>query len=459
MSGQAAFLLLLLPAVLAALLSGMNAFVAIGGVSILVALLASAAGSFDLALLNAVPARLAGILENTVLTAVPLFVAMGALLDRSGVASAMITALTRTASGSARKLSLSILVMSAILAAATGVVGATIVMLATIALPGLLAAGMSRSRAAGLVCASGTLGQIIPPSVLLLLLSDQVSNAWLQSQRQSGNFAADPVTASDLFAAAFMPGLMLVMLYALWVVTNPAFAKARARAGENAPPSPVTTVGPSLLLPVLLPSALATMVLGSILLGIATPTEASSIGACGALLLAMFRGTRPLPATIRVAATDTIRLTGAIFAIVIAASLLSLVFRGLDGDRLIENLVSQLPGGQAGALALVMLAIFVLGFFLEFVEIIFIVIPVAAPALFATGIDPVWFAVLVAMNLQTSFLTPPFGLSLFYFRSAAPQVSTLEIWRGVAPYVLLQLVGLALVAAFPALATWLPGLL
>ena len=281
MSGQAAFLLLLLPAVLAALLSGMNAFVAIGGVSILVALLASAAGSFDLALLNAVPARLAGILENTVLTAVPLFVAMGALLDRSGVASAMITALTRTASGSARKLSLSILVMSAILAAATGVVGATIVMLATIALPGLLAAGMSRSRAAGLVCASGTLGQIIPPSVLLLLLSDQVSNAWLQSQRQSGNFAADPVTASDLFAAAFMPGLMLAMLYALWVVANPAFAKARARAGQNAPPSPVTTVGPSLLLPVLLPSALATMVLGSILLGIATPTEAASIGACG----------------------------------------------------------------------------------------------------------------------------------------------------------------------------------
>lgn len=454
MSGQAIFLLLLLPAVMAALLSGMNAFVAIGGVSVLVALLAAAFGSFDLALLNAVPARLTGILENTVLSAVPLFVLMGALLDRSGVAGAMIAALTRAASGSARKLSLSVLALSAILAAATGVVGATIVMLATIALPGMLAAGISKSRAAGLVCASGTLGQIIPPSVLLLLLSDQTSNAWLQSQRQNGNFAADPVTASDLFAAAIIPGLVLVALYAIWLVAGPASKSKRDTFANQS----TTSVGASSwILPMLLPILLVVMVLGSILAGIATPTEAASIGACGALLMTAFRGSEPLWSAMRLAATDTIRLTGAIFAIVVAASLLSLVFRGLDGDLAVDALLLHLPGGHMAALALVMLVIFVLGFFLEFVEIIYIVIPVAAPALFAAGVDPVWFAVLVAMNLQTSFLTPPFGLALFYFRSAAPQVSTLEIWRGVAPYILLQLTGLALVAAIPALATFLPS--
>ncbi|MEZ5871558.1 MAG: TRAP transporter large permease subunit [Nitratireductor sp.] len=447
-------MLILLPAVMAALLSGMNAFVAIGGVPVLIALLASATGSFDLALLNAVPARLTGIMENTVLTAVPLFVLMGAVLERSGIATAMIEAMTRAASGSARKLSLSILALSAILAAATGVVGATIVMLATIALPGLLAAGISKSRAAGLVCASGTLGQIIPPSVLLLLLSDQVSNAWLQSQRQSGNFAADPVTASDLFAAAIIPGLVLVALYAIWLVAGPV-----SRSDENisANQSTTATNPSSWIVPMLLPVLLVVMVLGSILAGIATPTEAASIGAFGTVLMAVLRGGQSLWNALWLAAIDTIRLTGAIFAIVIAASLLSLVFRGLDGDLAVDALLLHLPGGQIAALALVMLVIFVLGFFLEFVEIIYIVVPVAAPALFAAGVDPVWFAVLVAMNLQTSFLTPPFGLSLFYFRSAAPQVATLEIWRSVAPYILLQLAGLALVAAVPALATFLPS--
>ncbi|MEZ5801063.1 MAG: TRAP transporter large permease subunit [Nitratireductor sp.] len=454
------FVLLLLPAVLVALLSGMNAFLAIGGVPVIVAMIAWLSGSFDIALFNAIPARLTGIMENPVLIAVPLFILMGSVVDRSGLAQQMIGAMTNAAAGSGRRLSLSILALSGILAATTGVVGATIVMLTAIALPGMLAAGITKSRAAGLLCASGTLGQIIPPSILLVLLSDQISNSWLESQRANGQFAADPVTASDLFAAAFLPGLLLILLYGLWIAFS--FPNGTKNAHDGPKPS-ADNDGRNLggkFLEVLLPPILLVIgVLGSILAGIATPTEAASVGAAGAIVLAAVQGNQSLAPTLYQAGLDTIRLTGAIFAIIIAASVLSLVFRGLEGDLLVYALLADIPGGAGMALASLMLVVFILGFFMEFVEIIYIVIPVAAPALFAAGVDPVWFAVLVAMNLQTSFLTPPFGLALFYFRTAAAQVPTLEIWRGAAPYIILQIAGLGLVWAFPEIATWLPGLL
>ena len=495
-------------ALFAGILSGIPAMLAIAGVPMLTALIAAQFGLFDLHFLNFFPARVWGVMTNTLLMAVPLFVLMGVLLERSNLAEAMLRILARMLGGSPRGMALSVLAFSALIAASTGIIGATVVMLVLISLKPMLDAGVHKRQASGLICASGTLGQIIPPSILLVLLGDQIGNTYLEAQQRAGNFAPQPVSVADLFAGAMVPGLVLVGLYALWLLftLRPAKGAVRVR-GVSVPLRDI-------LFTFLPPMLLILAVLGSILGGIATATEAAGLGAVGALLMAAFATARAnservvialaglsafalvmlrimgfgraaldspagmlalaaalliglgvLAAGARLwrgrmlqsALVETIRISGMVFGIVIAASMLALVFRGFGGDRTVSALMEALPGGDWGALFLVMGVVFVLGFILEAVEIIYIVVPLLGPAVLGTDISPVWFAVLLAMNLQTSFLTPPFGFALFYFRSVAPaSISTVDVYRGVIPYVLLQLLALALIIAFPALATWLP---
>jgi tripartite ATP-independent transporter DctM subunit len=494
----------------AGILSGIPAMLAIAGVPFVFAVIASLFGVFDLSFLNFFPARVWGIMSNSLLMAVPLFVLMGVFLERAHLAERMLGVLARMMGGSPRGMGLSVLLFSAMIAAATGIIGATVVMLVLVALKPMLDAGIATHRASGLICASGTLGQIIPPSILLVLLGDQIGNTYLEAQQKAGNFAPDAISVGDLFAGALFPGLVLVGLYAVYLL----FA---LRSKEDAPTNASREKVPArdVIYTFLPPMLLIVAVLGSILAGVATATEAAALGAVGALLMAAFvtTSTRRLRAlliaagvaalslvALRVAGLDraaagsaagivaiaaaaliaagtlaaaaklfrdgmlagvlneTVKVSGMVFGIVVAASMLSLVFRGFGGDRLVEELMRQLPGGELGALLVVMAVVFLLGFVLEAVEIIYIVVPLLGPAILGSDISPVWFGVLLAMNLQTSFLTPPFGFALFYFRSVAPRsISTGAIYRGVIPFVLLQLCALALLFAVPDLATWLPS--
>jgi tripartite ATP-independent transporter DctM subunit len=446
MPAETMLLALMLAATFAVLLSGVPAALALGGVPLVFAFLAGMGGMFDTSLLLAFPARALGVFTNPLLMAIPFFVLMSAALDRSGIAARMLAALHALAGGSPRGLMLGVLAASVLLAASTGVIGATVVMLATLAMPGLLRAGVSRREAAGLVCAGGSLGQIVPPAILLVVLADQVSNAHVRGQTIAGNLAVTPVSASAVFAAALLPGLLLATLYGLriaWRVTGD--RRDTPRLGL---PEALTGVGA--------PALLVVCVLGSVLAGLATPTESAVAGAVAALAMAALAA--PKPGWLAEALADTVRLTGAIFTILIAASLFSLIVRGFGGDELVGRLAA-IDGGATAMLLAVMVAVFLLGFVLEFVEIVAIVVPLAGPLLFASGVDPIWFAALMALNLQTSFLTPPFGLALFYFRSVEQAIPPRELFAGVAPYVALQLLALALVFAFPPLATWLPGAL
>lgn len=517
MSVDIFWLLLMALAVFGCILSGVPVLLAIAGAPTVIALLAATVGDFDLVFFQAVPQRIFGIMSNPLLLAVPLFVFMGLLLEKSRQAERMLKSLSAAMGGNQSALALSVVLVSALIAASTGIIGATIVMLGTIMLPALLKAGVDRHMSSGLICASGTLGQIIPPSIVLILLGDQVSNAYFEAQQEAGNFAPDPVTVGDLFAGALIPGMLLVALYAGYVLLRLRSAEAE---GENASDETRITfweltrsIAPTL--------GLIIAVLGSILVGIATPTEAASVGVAGALLISaggqggtvsriallcailailllvlrhvgvlglVFEGgqiswvvksiysviltTLVLVLLLGVSSSllkngvllaalrETVTITGMIFGIVIAASILSLVFRGFDGDEHVAELLQALPGGAYGMLLLTMLVIFLLGFILEFVEIIFIVVPIVGPIILQTDISPVWFAVLIALNLQTSFLTPPFGFALFYFRSVAPDdIRTSQIYVAVIPFVAIQLLALGLVAAFPAFATWLPRVL
>jgi tripartite ATP-independent transporter DctM subunit len=506
-----AWLAVLAAALLGGILSGAPVMLVISGIPVLVALVASLFGAFDLTFLQAFPQRVFGIMNNSILVAVPLFVAMGVLLEKSRAAERMLAALATLLGGTADMLVISVLLFSTLIAAATGVIGATIVMLGMIALPALTNRGLSPALSSGIICASGTLGQIIPPSIVLVLLGDQISNAHIAAQRSMGNFAPDPVTVGDLFAGALLPGLVLVALYgayALFMVRLSGTVEASAwESGDGLPAHAGSAIAADLVSPLLLIVA----VLGSILFGVATPTEAAAVGMAGTLLLAAsrFPGTGRRPAVVFAAAaiaafglvalraggipanagtvalaiflfaglilaalqlwrygilqgaiSETIQISAMIFGIVIAASMLSLVFRGFDGDVIIHSYLSQLPGEKWGMLAATMLVIFLLGFVLEFVEIVFIVIPIVAPVLLAADIDPIWLAVLVALNLQTSFLTPPFGFALFYFRSVAPpSFSTLVIYRSIVPFVMIQIAAIGIVILFPGLATWLPTVL
>jgi tripartite ATP-independent transporter DctM subunit len=451
--------LLLFLLVVAALLAGYPVAFTLAGVSLMFASLAALLGAFDMGYLEALPSRVFGSMNNETLIAVPLFIFMGLVLEKARIADDLLETLGMLFGRVRGGLAVSVVVVGALLAASTGIVGATVVTMGLLSLPVMLRRGYDPRVAAGTICASGTLGQIIPPSIILVLLGDVLSSAYQQAQLRQGNFSPDTVSVGDLFVGALIPGLLLVGLYVVFVLVKawlqPATMPALDR--RDLPVETPRQLARRLLAALIVPLSLILAVLGSILAGIATPTEAAAVGAVGAVILGLLR--RALGgARLREVMRGTVRLTSMVFMILIGASVFSLVFRGLGGDTLVHEALTDLPGGRTGALVLVMLALFLLGFIIDFIEITYIVVPIVAPALLAMGIDPVWLGVMIAINLQTSFLTPPFGFALFYLRGVAPAaVSTADIYRGVLPFVLLQLLMLLVLAMWPALATWLPA--
>ena len=418
---------------------------------------AFAFGLFDLVYLEALPNRIFGIMLNETLVAVPLFVFMGVMLERSRVAENLLETMGALFGSLRGGLGISVVLVGMLLAASTGIVGATVVTMGLLALPTMLRHGYDARLSTGAICASGTLGQIIPPSIVLVLLGDVLSSSYQQAQLDAGVFAPDTVSVGDLFAGALLPGLVLVLLYMAYLVLVALLRPAAmppvrvAEAGRD-------RVGLARVLGALLPPLLLIFaVLGSIIGGVATPTEAASVGAVGAMLLAVAQRQFTLP-MLRDVMRSTLRITSMVFLIFIGASVFSLVFRGMGGDELVEGLLTGLPGGVFGAMLVVMLVMFLLGFVLDFIEITFVVVPIVAPVLLAMGLDPVWLGTMIAINLQTSFLTPPFGFALFYLRGVAPEeIPTADIYRGVMPFIAIQLLMLGLLALWPALATWLPG--
>jgi tripartite ATP-independent transporter DctM subunit len=414
-----------------------------------------AVGQFDLAFLQALPSRIFGIMSNETLVAVPLFVFMGVMLERAQIAEQLLDTLARLFGRVRGGLGISVTLVGMLLAASTGIVGATVVTMGLLALPTMLKRGYAPSVAAGTICASGTLGQIIPPSIILVLLGDVLSSAYQQAQLDQGIFSPETVSVGDLFAGALIPGLILVGLYLLYLIGlaiwKPQQVPAQPTLNDAGKPSLLEVVG--VLLP---PLFLIIAVLGSILAGMATPTEAASVGAVGAIVLALSRKTLTWP-LLQEVMESTVRISSMVFLIFVGASIFSLVFRGFGGDELVHQALTDLPGGVVGALLVVMLVMFLLGFVLDFIEITFVVVPLVAPVLLMMGLDPIWLGVLIALNLQTSFLTPPFGFALFYLRGVAPDsLSTRAIYRGAAPFIALQLLMMGILALWPGLATWLP---
>ena len=441
---------LLFMAVLAALMAGYPVALTLSGVALLGAGLGSLLGVFDPSFLGAFPNRVFGIVTNETLVAVPAFVFMGAMLERSRIAGDLLASMAELMGGLRGGLGLAVVLVGALLAASTGIVGATVVTMGLLALPSMLDRGYSPRLAAGSICAAGTLGQIIPPSIALVLLGDVLSNAYQQAQIAQGRFNPDTVSVGDLFAGALLPGLVLVALYMLYMaVASGPETRGRPRASQRADRVPITL---RLLGLVLAPLLLIVLVLGSILAGLATPTEAAGVGAVGATGLAAWQR-RLSRDTLGQVVRRTAQVTSMVFLILIGATLFSLVFRGFGGDEVVRAGLSGLPGG-----ALVMVVIFLLGFVLDFIEITYVVVPIVGPVLLAMGLSPVWLGVMIAINLQTSFMTPPFGFALFYLRGVAPDsLATGALYRGVLPFVCIQLVMLVVLAVWPELATWLPG--
>lgn len=441
---------------IAALFTGFPVGFVLAGCASLVAFAAIVGGTFDPALLQALPGRLWQIFTNPYFTAIPPFILLGLFIDRAGLAAAAVAGMVQAFGHSRFGLNASIILAGGLLAAVTGIVGASVIALTLIAAPLLLNARLSKSHVAGLVCATGTLGQIIPPSIVLLLLADVIHNANAEAELARGNFAPDPVTVIDLFAASLLPGLLLIAAYLLWSWLS----SRRDQAADSGVEFTEVKREANVIRPGWAVSAmvgLIAIVLGGIFSGIVTVTEAAALGAALAAMIAAFRCSRQVWFS---TLTEGAVIAGAVFTILLGATVWSLVFRGLGGDALVADALSTVPGGLFGALLVVMAAIFVAGFFLEIIEILLIFVPLTAPALIMLGADPVWLAVLIALNLQTSFLTPPMGISLFYFKSAAPPgITTLDIYKGVVPFVIMQLLTLLNVALMPAVATGLPSLL
>ncbi len=441
------------------LLLGYPVAFSLAGTALAFAWVGGMTGHFDMAFLEALPNRLYGIMTNETLIAVPLFVFMGVMLERSRVAENLLDTMALLFGPLRGGLGISVTIVGMLLAASTGIVGATVVTMGLLSLPTMLRRNYDPGLASGTICAAGTLGQIIPPSIVLALLGDQLSAAYQQAQLNMGVWSPETVSVGDLFVGAIIPGLILVVLYLLYQVATailrPATAPAIPEQEREQDPGTLWGRVVRVLLPPLL---LIVAVLGSILGGLATPTEAASVGAVGAILLALMQRQLNL-ATLRTVLRQTTIVTSMVFVILIGASVFSLVFRGFEGDDLVASLLTDLPGGVFGSVLAVMLVMFLLGFILDFIEITFVVVPIVGPILLAMGLDPVWLGIMIAINLQTSFLTPPFGFALFYLRGVAPaEVSTGEIYRGVAPYIAIQLLTLGLLAWQPDLATWLPGL-
>ncbi len=448
---------LLFAAIFAVLMTGYPVAFALSGTALGFALIGDWLGLFDPAFVEALPSRIYGIMTNETLVAVPLFVFMGVMLERSRIAESLLDTMAMLFGPVRGGLGFSVTLVGMLLAASTGIVGATVVTMGLLSLPTMLRRRYDPALAAGTICASGTLGQIIPPSIVLVLLGDVLSGAYQQAQLEKGIFSPDTVSVGDLFVGALVPGLLLVGLYLLYLA---GVAALNPRAMPAIPSAELASRRGALwgqVLKALLPPLfLIVAVLGSILGGLATPTEAASVGAMGALVLAGLRRRLDL-SVLREVMRQTTIVTSMVFLIFVGAAMFSLVFRGYEGDELVSEFLNNLPGGTVGAMALVMLIMFLLGFILDFIEITFVVVPIVGPILLAMDLDPVWLGVMIAINLQTSFLTPPFGFALFYLRGVAPpEVTTSQIYRGVAPFILIQVAMLAILAIWPSLATWLP---
>ncbi len=503
----------------ASLLIGYPVAFTLPGISVIFAGLGYAMGIFDFSIIGGIPQRIYGTMTNVVMMAVPLFVFMGVMLERSQIAEDLLESMGKLMGRIRGGLGISVTIVGALLAASTGIVGATVVIMGLMALPTMLNRGYHPSIATGGIAAAGTLGQIIPPSIVLVLLGDQLSSAWQASQLALGNFAPTPLSVGDLFAGALIPGLGLVLLYILYqsltAIFLPNSCPPVMDESEKIDWKPVLAA----FLP---PIILVVAVLGSILGGIATPTEAAALGAIGAILMSGYKNdkSRPMPVVaagvsiailiflgstfdlrmgreivptadyiafgislplmiamiwgvadsfVRVFRTKVIhevvqmtaKISSMIFIIMVGAALFTLIFLGFNGDTYITEFLTNLPGGRLGAFLLVMVVMFALGFFLDFIQIVFVVVPIVAPVLFLMDINPIWLGIMMAMNLQTSFLTPPFGYALFYLRGVAPEdkVKTTDIYKGVLPFILIQLLALIILYNFEGLVTWLPSVI
>lgn len=443
-------------AVCAVLMLGYPVAFTLSGVALIFALLGTVTGQFDSAFLEALPNRLFGIMGNQILIAVPLFVFMGVMLEKSRIAENLLKTMGGLFGSVRGGLAISVIIVGMLLAASTGIIGATVVTMGLITLPTMLKNNYSPALATGTICATGTLGQIIPPSMALILLADVLSSAYQQAQLKMGIFSPETISVADLFMGALIPGLLLVVAYAGYVMILAWLKPEVAPAMESTEDKASVVEALKQMAPPLL---LIVAVLGSILTGIATPTEAAGVGAVGATLLAWLNKSLSFK-QLKETLNSTLNVTSMVFLIFFGAAIFSLVFRGYGGDELVEQLFEDMPGGVIGATLVVMLVIFLLGFILDFIEITFVVVPIVAPVLLAMGLDPVWLGIMIAINLQTSFLTPPFGFALFYLRGVAGDtVSSMDIYKGVAPFIVIQLVILLLLAIWPSLATWLPDLI
>ena len=445
---------LLFITVILVLLAGFPVAFTLGGTALIFAGFGIIGGGFNEALLLGLPNRVFGIMTNETLMAVPLFVFMGVTLERAHIAEELLETLSGLFGALRGGLGISVTIVGMLLAASTGIVGATVVTMGLLSLPTMLKRGYAPEIATGTICASGTLGQIIPPSIVLVMLGDVMTTAYQQAQLEMGIYSPKTVSVGDLFAGALIPGLLLVALYVVYILVS-AWFRPGTMPAHRADEGQTITLW-QVLRALAPPLILILAVLGSILAGLATPTEAAGVGGMGALLLALARRQLDLP-RLQDIMRATLRISSMVFMILIGASIFSLVFRGYGGDDGVRAVLEALPGGIVGAVIVVMLVMFLLGFVLDFIEITFVVVPIVGLVLLAMGLDPVWLGIMIAINLQTSFLTPPFGFALFYLRGVAPpEVTTGHIYRGAMPFVAIQLLALLLIAAFPELVTWLP---
>ena len=439
------------------LLTGYPVAFTIAGVPLLFGFFGHLIGIFDMSYVAALPNRIYGIMTNDLLISVPLFVFMGVMLQKSKIAEELLESMAVLMSNVRSGLTISVTLVGALLAASTGIVGATVVTMGLLSLPTMLKKGYSPILSTGTICAAGTLGQIIPPSIVLILLSDQISASYQQAQLELGNFSPESVSVTDLFVGALIPGLCLVFLYLFWQIINsylnPKSIPIQKKVIDK---DEVFTVYKKVMIALLPPLILIITVLGSILGGLATPTESAGVGAMGAILLAYSKKQLNFN-VMKEVMQSTAKTTSMVFIILVGAALFSLVFRGYGGDEIVAHFLTNLSGGVITSIIITMVAIFLLGFFLEVFEIIYVVVPIIGPAILMMGVDPLWLAIMIAINLQTSFLTPPFGFALFYLRGVAPkQVLTTQIYKGAIPFVFIQLLMLIILWFFPELATFLP---
>lgn len=448
------FSIIMFVTTLGLLIFGFPVAFTLAGSAIIFAFIGDILEIFNFRMLFFFPQRIYGIMINEALVAVPLFVFMGVLLEKTQIATKLLESIADLFGSMRGGLGIGVILVGMLLAASTGIVGATVVTMGMIALPTMLKAGYNEKIATGTICAAGTLGQIIPPSIVLILLAEMLQGANEEAGMMSGNLAPLPVTAIDLFAGALFPGLLLVTFFGFYVLF---FAKLKP---EDLPvvPSDKNKIEKfkNFFIDLLPPIILILSVLGSIFLGIATPTESAAVGAAGALIISFLKNQLDIK-KIKEASITTVKMSSFVFMILIGASMFSLVFRGFGGDDIISEFLKNTPGGKYTALLIVMVTIFILGFFLDYIEIIFVIIPLVGPGLIAGGIDPLWLGILISLNLQTSFLTPPFGFSLFFLRGVAPKkVKTLNIYKGVVPFILIQVFTIFIVFMLPGIATWLP---